>query len=154
LRNGFRGTGSTSLIRFFPSHLGLSWNGQLNLSTFTARSVLSMNCEHHSAKRPTDNELICTACSPECTGEKPVSNPGEAIKSMSTAHPDRELFTVFRSRNPGCEKVCVPENEKKRGKIKKAVRRDGLFNFAGTRSQDAFDAAGLLARAAAFLRFR
>jgi hypothetical protein len=128
LRNGFRGAGPTSLTRLFPSRLGLSWNGQLNLSTFTARSVLSMNCEHHNANHESDNELICTPCSPESAGEKHVSNARKPMKSMLPAFSPRPLFTAFLTLNSDGEKVCVLEFKKYR-----AVQ--GTNNAAQTQSR-------------------
>jgi hypothetical protein len=113
-----------------------------------------MNWVHHNLNRPTDNELICTACSPEWAGEKQAGNTNKPMKPRLPALSEPELFTGFGTRNPGGEEVCVSENQKKRRPNKKAARGDGLFNFTGTRCQDAFGAAGLFFQAAAFLRFR
>jgi hypothetical protein len=52
------------------------------------------------------------------------------------------------------KKFAFQESRKQPHQDKQAVRTDGLFNFAGTPLQDAFDAAGFFAQAAAFLRFR
>jgi hypothetical protein len=51
-----------------------------------------MNCQHHIVIRQTDNELICTACSPERAGEPRVDNAKQTVKSMffcpiATSHP-------------------------------------------------------------------
>jgi hypothetical protein len=52
-----------------------------NLSTVSACFVLSMNCGHHTAVWKTDNELICTGCSPNRAPEKGGANVPPAIKS-------------------------------------------------------------------------
>jgi hypothetical protein len=66
-----------------------------------------MNCEHHSVKRRFDNELICTACSPESAGKNRAGITNKPIKSMLPAFSPPELFTAFSSPDPGGEKVCV-----------------------------------------------
>ena len=99
--------GQPALPNFSPVAWDYPENGRLDLSTFIARFVLSMNCEHPIANPPIDNELICTACSPESAGEERVHNAKEPIKSVLPAFQHHDLFTVFPPRNPGCEKVCV-----------------------------------------------
>jgi hypothetical protein len=41
-----------------------------------------MNRGHHTANWRTGNELICTACSPECAREQRVNNAKPVVKSM------------------------------------------------------------------------
>jgi hypothetical protein len=53
-----------------------------NLLIATARFVLSMNCEHHNSNRQTDNELICTGCSPTRTCGKRVNFAKPSVKSI------------------------------------------------------------------------
>jgi hypothetical protein len=126
----------------------------LNLSTFTARFVLSMNCKHHNANRRFDNELICTACSPAGAGEQPVSNAQRPIKTMFRDFAPDGLFTAFGPKDLPCEKVSLSELQPGGASTKKAALGDGLFNPAGSLRQDAFGAAAGFALAAAFLRLR
>jgi len=84
----------------------------LNLSIFTARFVLSMNCEHHNEKRRFDNELICTVCSPENAGKKSADAKQTPMKSTMAVFRPAKLFTDFLPLHPRCEKVSVSKNLK------------------------------------------
>jgi hypothetical protein len=71
-----------------------------------------MNCEHHTANRPTGNELICTACSPRTSCEQPANNPDQPMKSGSLRNWPEKLFTGFSPEILRCGKVCVFKKRK------------------------------------------
>jgi hypothetical protein len=81
-----------------------------------------MNCEHHTLNPKTDNELICTPCSPKTPREQPANNSNEPMPSTGLHHPGEELFTAFPSNISAGEEVCVFRNQKKRAEIKKAAQ--------------------------------
>jgi hypothetical protein len=66
-----------------------------NLLIATARFVLSMNCPQHNSNRRTDNDLICTACSPNHAGGQRVNKIKPPMTSMLSAFSEGELFTAF-----------------------------------------------------------
>jgi hypothetical protein len=60
-----------------------------------------MNCEQHTLNPKTDNELICTPCSPKTPREQPADNSNKPMPSTGSHRPDEELFTVFFVENSG-----------------------------------------------------
>jgi hypothetical protein len=86
----------------FPQSPGIILEtNSFNLLIATARFVLSKNCVNHNSNRETDNELICTACSPNRAGGKHVNRIKPLVKSTILSFLAVELFTTFSSQN-GC----------------------------------------------------
>jgi hypothetical protein len=73
-----------------------------------------MNCEHHTPNPQTDNELICTACSPKPPCEQPANNSNQPMPSAVSRGWSEELFTALASRFPACEEVYVFKKQKNR----------------------------------------
>jgi hypothetical protein len=112
-----------------------------------------MNCKHHNPNRQTNNELICTGCSPERACERCVNNVKPPMESSRSSKPDGELFTAFSFEISSCEEVCVLKNLKIRAKTKKATRLDDLVISRKIRAQaGGLDFAVFFIFAAAFLR--
>jgi hypothetical protein len=112
-----------------------------------------MNCEQHNSNPQTDNELICTVCSPKTTREQLANNPNQPMESDCSLNSNEELFTEFSPEIPRGEEVCVLKNSKKCAKTKKATRSDGLLISRRICAQAAgLDFAAFFVFAAAFLR--
>jgi len=111
-----------------------------------------MNCEHHTLNPKTDNELICTPCSPKTPREQPANNSNQPIPSTGSHRLDEELFTAFSSKIPACEEVYVFRIHKNRAEIKKAAQAGGLCRCAKITAQDFCGAAAFFALTASFLR--
>jgi hypothetical protein len=60
-----------------------------------------MNCGHHNLFFFPDNELICTACSPNRAGGKPVNNSNQPVKSSDSDFTNANYSQLFQARN-GC----------------------------------------------------
>src|ERR1039458_6916234 len=84
-----------------------------------------MNCEQHNSNPQTDNELICTICSPKTTREQLANNSNQPMESGCSLDLNGELFTGFSPEIPRGEEVCVLKNMRKNKK--KATRSDGLL---------------------------
>jgi thiol-disulfide isomerase/thioredoxin len=97
----FRGAGSTSLTRPFPSRLGLSLRFPVRFYSPPSLSVLSMNWEQHTVFPASFNELICTACSPNSDCEKPVNNSNQRVKSSDSHFAPASYSPLFQ-----IKKVC------------------------------------------------
>jgi hypothetical protein len=82
-----------------------------------------MNCEHHNLNPQTDNELICTACSPKTPREQQANNSNQPIQSTCSHGLTEELFTVFSSKFPACEEVYVFRNQKNMTKNKQPPKQ-------------------------------
>jgi len=76
-----------------------------NLLIATARFVLSMNCPQHTSNRHSDNDLICTACSPNRAGGQGVNKTKPSMTSMLPAFYEGELFTAFSNLDGRSEQV-------------------------------------------------
>jgi hypothetical protein len=74
----------------FPRLPGIIPERTTSILLSAVRSVLSMNCEHHINFHFSNNELICTACSPNRTCGQRVDNAN---------HPDESMFFHFAKRN-------------------------------------------------------
>jgi hypothetical protein len=93
---GFKRSRTNQPAPAFPQSPGIILKtNSFNLSTATARLVLSMNRGHPSRFLKGDNELICTACSQKRAGETTVNNAIEPMKSMPSSILEHELFTTF-----------------------------------------------------------
>jgi len=66
-----------------------------------------MNCEQHTLNPKTDNELICTVCSPKPTHEQLANNSNQPMESGCSHNLNEELFTEFSPEIPRGEEVCV-----------------------------------------------
>jgi hypothetical protein len=84
-----------------------------NLLIATARFVLSMNCEHHSANRQSDNELICTRCSPDRPCGKRVNNAKQPVKSTLSHFTNANYSQLFQVKNGCGEQVLFGAFQKK-----------------------------------------
>jgi len=78
-----------------------------------------MNCEHHNSNPQTDNELICTVCSPKTTREQLANNSNQPMESDCSPNLNEELFTGFSPEIPRGEEVCVLKNLKNTQKKQK-----------------------------------
>ena len=85
-----------------------------------------MNCEHHIPNPQTNNELICTPCSPKTPREQPANNSNQPIPSTCSHSLSEELFTAFLSNIPAGEEVYVFRNQKICPKIKNRPNRRPL----------------------------
>jgi hypothetical protein len=101
----FRGAGSTSLTRPFPSRLGLSLRFPARFYSPPAVSVLSMNCGHHTVFPVSFNELMSTACSPNRACGKPVNNSNQPVKSSDSHFTNTNYSPLFRVEKVGGEQV-------------------------------------------------
>jgi hypothetical protein len=72
-----------------------------------------MNCDHHSSNYETDNELICTGCSPDRTGGKRVNKTKAPLKSTIPVFCDGKLLTVSPVQHGSGEQVLLAELTKK-----------------------------------------
>jgi hypothetical protein len=91
-----------------------------NLLIATARFVLSMNCEHHSANRESDNDLICTGCSPNRACGQPVNNAKPPVKSTRSHFANANYSQLFLAKNGRGEQVSS-------GALQKKSRSTGIF---------------------------
>jgi hypothetical protein len=83
-----------------------------------------MNCEHHTLNPQTDNELICTPCSPKTVREQPANNSNQPIPSTGSYSLNEELFTAFSSNIPAGEEVYVFRSQKNMpGKVKRPPKQ-------------------------------
>jgi hypothetical protein len=108
----FRGAGSTSLTQPFPSRLGLSLRFPARFYSPPSVSVLSMNCEHHNGFSVSFNELICTACSPNCACGKAVNNSNQPVNSSYFHFTPVNYSPFFASKNVGGEQVLLDTFQK------------------------------------------
>jgi hypothetical protein len=65
-----------------------------------------MNWSNHIEVLKTDNELICTVCSPKLICEQRVNNAESALQSISFPFRHCELFTGVMKKNRRSEQVC------------------------------------------------
>jgi hypothetical protein len=65
-----------------------------------------MNYEHNNSNSQTDNELICTVCSPKTAREQPANNSNQPMESNCSLDLNEELFTGFSPEIPRGEEVC------------------------------------------------
>jgi len=84
-----------------------------NLSTATARFVLSMNCEYHNLFFFCYNELICTDYSLHLACEQRVNNASQPMKSNASVFRIGELLTAFCTQKIRCEQVLFVTFQKK-----------------------------------------
>jgi hypothetical protein len=89
----------------FPRLPGIIPERTTSILLAAARSVLSMNCEHHINFHFSDNELICTACSPNRTCEKRVNNANHLDESMFFHIANGNYSQLFRLKNIRGEQV-------------------------------------------------
>ncbi|HUB88060.1 MAG TPA: hypothetical protein VMB22_09235, partial [Verrucomicrobiae bacterium] len=99
-----------------------------NLSTAAARFVLSMNCEHHSKFFTSDNELICTACSPNRAVLNGVNAVASPINSMQSSFRPRELFTAISAHNRRGEQVLFVAFQKNSRSTERFSNRKIFWN--------------------------
>ena len=103
----FRGAGSTSLTRPFPSRLGLSMRFPARFYSPPSVSVLSMNCGHHNGFPVSFNELICTVYSPNRACGKAVNNSNQPVKSDDSQFVPINYSPLFASKKVGGEQVLL-----------------------------------------------
>jgi len=66
-----------------------------------------MNCEYHNGFSVSFNELICTACSPNCACGKPVNNSNQTVKSSYFHFTPGNYSPLFRVKKVGGEQVSL-----------------------------------------------
>jgi hypothetical protein len=94
-----------------------------------------MNCGHHTLNSKTDNELICTPCSPKTPCEQPANNSNQPTPSAGSHSRGEKLFTAFSSKIPAGEEVYVFRNKKTCPKMKRPPKQAALPGRKNLRSR-------------------
>jgi hypothetical protein len=74
------------------------WDFRPRFYSLPSVPVLSMNWAHHNLFLIPDNELICTAYSPEHVCEQLANNENQPFQNNAIFIPGTELFTIFKGR--------------------------------------------------------